>query len=498
MKRKPRRPAGLVSFFLGSQGLKIVVLTRDPSTSYKSIARLEERLAEVEGLLGNRTLSKQNEAENGPSEAHMAFATSLDASLLTSQGGSYPEVLTTEAQGPPSGQMMSPDFEVLAASSRQDSHLQTELSMLAGYVVDPLSGSGMWLESSKNLRRLTGSPHQPLPTRAVALQLVHETMRDYNRFIPIFDEKSFLREFQLKYAISDPEDAGWWACLNVVLSIAHRLRALRSLDPTHENSLAYGYTQNALSVISQLNVINRSLSVVQALVGMACILQGTSDPEPASMLVGAALRLAQAMNLHRESSSPGLTGPEIEQRRRVFWKVYILDKDISLRTGRPFSQDDDDMDVRLPSNTGLEPCNVDHFNHRIGLAVIQGQVYKQLYSIQAGRQPESRRAAAAQELKSLISYWKSSALLDSQQNSTMSSGVHISGTMVHDVVLQLTYTHCLTMIDRHLPPTTQFPYQQELRQSERLVTPDDMCVFESRKAILVFHTIPQGDRSCVW
>ncbi|UKZ80980.1 hypothetical protein TrVFT333_008746 [Trichoderma virens FT-333] len=356
----------------------------------------------------------------------------------------------------------------------------------------------MWPHYAPDLRPVSLPARQRLPTKAVALELIQETFNNYNRFLPLFDEEDFLREFQLKYSTSNPGDAGWWACLNVVLSIAHRLRAIRALDPTQEHILASGYVQNALSVVSELNVSDRSLSAVQALAGMACILQGTPDPEPAAMLVAAALRLAQAMNLHRECSSPGLTDSQAEKRRRVFWKVYILDKDISLRTGRPFGQDDDDMDVCLPSNASLEPGNLDLFNCRIGLALVQGQVYKQLYSVQAGRQTAAQRAIAAQELSSLLSYWKSSAQLELPEDSTISSGLQLSGEMIHKVVLRLTYIHCLTMIDRHLRPTPQSSSNQELSRSEQLSPPGSLCIAESRKAIRLVEAIPQGDCSCVW
>ena len=380
---------------------------------------------------------------------------------------------------------------------RTHDHGEPDLPTLGGYIIDPLADS-LWPHPPPELRPVSLPARQQLPTKAVALELVKETFNNYNRFLPLFDEEDFLREFQLKYLTSNPGDAGWWACLNVVLSIAHRLRALRTLDPTHENALASGYIQNALGVVSELNVSNRGLSAVQALAGIACILQGTPNPEPASMLVAAALRLAQAMNLHRECSDPTLTKSQAETRRRVFWKVYVLDKDISLRTVRPFSQDDDDMDVRLPSNTDFDSCNVDLFNYRIGLAVIQGQVYKQLYSIRAGRQTETRRAIAAQELSSVLSYWKSNAQLESPEDSMMLSGSKISGEMIHKVVLRLTYIHCLAMIDRHLPPTARSPSNQEFGRSELLPPQGSLCLAESRKAIRLIEAIPQEDCSCVW
>jgi hypothetical protein len=349
---------------------------------------------------------------------------------------------------------------------------------------------------STELRLSSLQIRQQLPPKQVALGLVYEMFTNYNRFLPLFDEGDFMAEFQLKYSTSSPTDACWWACLNVVLSIAHRLRALSSSDPVREDKSACGYIQNAMDVVAELNV--RSLSAVQALVGMACVLQGTPNPEPASMLVGAALRLAQAMNLHRESPNSSLTAEEAEKRRRVFWKVYILDKDISLRTSRPFSQDDDDMDVRLPSNTSFEPSNVDLFNCRIGLALVQGQVYKQLYSVRAERQTVAQRAIAAQELSALLSYWKSSSQFEVSEHSKIVTGHQISGEMINKVVLRLTYIHCLTMIDRHLPSMPQFPPGQEVIRSEPLIHPGTLCLAESRQAIRLIEAIPLSDCSCVW
>ncbi|TFB01689.1 hypothetical protein CCMA1212_006299 [Trichoderma ghanense] len=418
---------------------------------FKYIAQLEERISGLEALLGDRSLGKPPVTDISWRKEHTTPAAFLDTAV--------------------------------------------DLSTLGGYISDR-----MWPHPAPELRPATLPARQPLPTKAVALELIEEMFSNYNRFLPLFDEDDFLREFHLKYESSNPRDAGWWACLNVVLSIAHRLRSIHAADPTKDHILAFGHVQNALSVVSELNVSERSLSAVQALAGMACILQGTPDPAPAAMLVAAALRLAQAMNLHRECSSPGLTESEAEKRRRVFWKVYILDKDISLRTGRPFGQDDDEMDVRLPSNASLEEGNLDLFNRRIGLALVQGQVYKQLYSVRASRQTATQRAIAAQELSSLLSYWKSSAQLELPEDSIILSGLPLSGEMIHKVVLRLTYIHCLTMIDRHLPPTAQSSSDQQLSRFEpaSLSPPGSLCVAESRKAIRLVEAIPQGDCSCVW
>ncbi|KAL7913896.1 fungal-specific transcription factor domain-containing protein [Trichoderma velutinum] len=469
MKRKPRRPAG-----------------------FKYIAQLEKRLLGVEALLGERSLGKPTIPDISSRKEQTPAALLNTAALIKSPNRSNSWMPESESQALSSAQTSNLEFN-LGFTFPVPDHNETDWSTLGSYVT-----GRMWPQSAPELRPVSLPVRQQLPTKAVAEELVEETFRNYNRFLPLFHEEDFLKEFHLKYSTSNPGDAGWWACLNVVLSIAHRLRAIRTSDPTQEHILAYGYAQNALSVVSELNVSDRSLSAVQALAGMACLLQGTPDPEPAAMLVAAALRLAQVMNLHRECSSPGLTESESEKRRRVFWKVYILDKDISLRTGRPFGQDDDDMDVCLPSKSSLEPGNLDLFNCRIGLALVQGQVYKQLYSVRAGRQTAAQRAIAAQELSSLLSYWKSSAQLEIPEDSTALPGFQLSGEMIHKVVLRLTYLHCLTMIDRHLPPTAQFSSNQELSRSETLSRPGSLCLAESRKAIRLIEAIPQGDCACVW
>ncbi|KAJ4856060.1 fungal specific transcription factor domain-containing protein [Trichoderma breve] len=471
MKRKPRRPAG-----------------------FKYIAQLEKRLLGVEALLGERSLGKPTVPNIISHKDQTTAATLPDtAALIKSHNESNSWMPENELQVPSFEHTNNPVEFRHGATFRVPDHDATDWSTLGSYVTDR-----MWPRSAPESRLVALPARQQLPTKAVAEELIEETFSNYNRFLPLFHEEDFLREFHLKYSTSSPRDAGWWACLNVVLSIAHRLRAIRTLDPTQEHILAYGYAQNALSVVSELNVSDRSLSAVQALAGMACLLQGTPDPEPAAMLVAAALRLAQLMNLHRECSSPGVTESEAEKRRRVFWKVYILDKDVSLRTGRPFGQDDDDMDVLLPSKASLESGNLDLFNCRIGLALVQGQVYKQLYSVRAGRQTAAQRAIAAQELSSLLSYWKSSAQLEILEDFAALPGFQLSGEMIHKVVLRLTYLHCLTMIDRHLPLAAKPFSNQELSRSEPMSPPGSLCVAEARKAIRLIEAIPQGDCACVW
>lgn len=152
-----------------------------------------------------------------------------------------------------------------------------------------------------------------------------------------------------QYGDEPYEGSGWWASLNVALAIAHRLRVMSNLVPKEEDDKAWGYLKNAMGVLPELTLRNTDLLSVQALLGMAAFLQGTPNPQPSFFLVAAAIRLSHSIGLHKRGSGFNLNPIEIEQRSRVFWIGYMLDKDICLRSGRPPAQDDDDMNVELPT-----------------------------------------------------------------------------------------------------------------------------------------------------
>ncbi len=59
----------------------------------------------------------------------------------------------------------------------------------------------------------------------------------------------------------------------------------------------------------------------------ALFLQGTPNPQPSFFLVAAAIRLAHSIGLHKRGSGFGLNSAESEQRKRVFWIAYMVDRE---------------------------------------------------------------------------------------------------------------------------------------------------------------------------
>ncbi|KAJ9607940.1 hypothetical protein H2200_008019 [Cladophialophora chaetospira] len=75
-------------------------------------------------------------------------------------------------------------------------------------------------------------------------------------------------------------------------------------------------------------------------------------PNLAFVILGAGLRCAQLLLLHRESAWRGLSEIAKEERRRVFWALFVFDRFAATIFGRPCGIPIGEIDVRTPENVG--------------------------------------------------------------------------------------------------------------------------------------------------
>lgn len=144
------------------------------------------------------------------------------------------------------------------------------------------------------------------------------------------------------------------------------LVSLRYIDARHRASLSESgvrpdVLQQDLLMTLRLRLLDivsqGSLEAVQV-----CVLLGSfhlyhGEPELAWPICGCGLRIAQALNLHRQlpqrenaSSPPDLDDPRQraeEARKRCWWTVYEVETTCSMLWGFPLSINDDDCDVQF-------------------------------------------------------------------------------------------------------------------------------------------------------
>ncbi|KAL2816781.1 fungal-specific transcription factor domain-containing protein [Aspergillus cavernicola] len=356
---------------------------------------------------------------------------------------------------------------------------------------------------------------KPLPPKEEALSLFRDFFDNFNCMFPLFHEPTFMHLVEKQYSRDPYEGSGWWASINVVLAISHRLRVMSNLVPHEEDKKAWLYLKNAMGVLTELTMRNTDLLSVQALLGMSLFLQGTPNPQPSFFLVAAAIRLSHSIGLHKRGSGFGLNPVEAEQRKRVFWIAYTLDKDICLRSGRPPVQDDDDMNVELPSedppdNIGNVPLSdgkgkFNMFRILCQFSMIESKVYKRLYSARASRQSDGELLNTIGDLDRELEEWKESIPIDFRPEHEIKAS-H-TPLILHVVVLHFAYYNCLTTIHRmsvhHGYWTSRLSNYAIQGLNARPLNPRVflsavLCVTAARASINLIKYIPQGDFACVW
>ncbi|PSS00760.1 fungal-specific transcription factor domain-containing protein [Coniella lustricola] len=355
----------------------------------------------------------------------------------------------------------------------------------------------------------------PLPSKNEAVSLLTDYFDNFNCMFPLFHRPTFMHLLERQYSKDPYAGSGWWASLNVAFAIAHRLRVMSNLVPQEEDEKAWGYMKNAMAVFSELSMRNTDLLSVQALLGMALFMQGTPNPQPSSLLVGTAIRLSHNIGLHKRGTGFNLNPIEIEQRKRVFWIAYMLDKDLCLRSGRPFAQDDDDMNVELPDedpedNIGNIPLadgkgKMNLFRVMCELAQIESKVYKRLYSTKATKQTDGELLQTIGELDQELEDWKDRMPIEYRpENEIQASHTPL---ILHVVMLHFTYYNCLTTIHRmsiHRGYWTSRLSNYAIQGlnakplNPRVFNSAALCTSAARATISLLKYIPEGDSSVVW
>ena len=172
------------------------------------------------------------------------------------------------------------------------------------------------------------------------------------------------------------------------------------------------------------------------------------DAESAYVTLGAAARMATSLGMHRKLKDVNLRSSETEDRRKVFLILYIFDKTLSLRLGRPPAIDDDDLD---PPDTQEMPI---HLNDRISpivfashvrLSRIASEIYSRLYSARSRKQSALERFKTIAQLDKELQDWHNSLPIEIQPEKPLLC----SSEYIHPVVmLHFEYFNCLTTLHR--------------------------------------------------
>ncbi|KAL1837640.1 hypothetical protein VTJ49DRAFT_3560 [Mycothermus thermophilus] len=170
-------------------------------------------------------------------------------------------------------------------------------------------------------------PPQRIPWSWKGQTLIDAYFKRIHVFIPMLDESSFRAD----YLEGQRTDAPWLALLNMVFAMGS-IAASKSDDYNHVN-----YYNRAMEHLPMDALGSSHIETVQALALIGgYYLHYINRPNMANAVLGAAIRMASALGLHRESLAQSTNDiVAAETRRRTWWSLFCLDTWATTTMGRP-------------------------------------------------------------------------------------------------------------------------------------------------------------------
>lgn len=211
-------------------------------------------------------------------------------------------------------------------------------------------------------------------------------------------------------------------------------------------------------------------------IGMLMLLAiySTFDPSGISpwIVIGLAGRHAIVLGLNRKASGEsGLTLQEVEQRNRLFWSIYALDREIAASYGLPMAVNDENINVPLPSVTIDEYASASRVQlskilqvcrNAIALRDLEGKILQKVHlanpisTLNIGM--ADRQAIISQFLSQLDDWYANGCLLSQSENDEIS---------FHDNIPWLNARYHGVLILLHYPSRFNAYYSREQLSSLR-------------------------------
>jgi hypothetical protein len=200
---------------------------------------------------------------------------------------------------------------------------------------------------------------RPLPLGELMYELLEEYFDAIHWFSLVVYEPKFRRRLRsIEDGSASPSQQPFLLLLAVMLGMAAWYRSQRS--SSDDNSEHWRQWSVDLIGIVEANLVELmdqpSVTAVQT-----CILLGSHHvyhgrPNLSFALLGATIKMSQALGMHREPVQ-GEFG-DIEERKRVWWTIYTWDRFASITYGRPLGINDKDCNLSMPADVLESPSFV--------------------------------------------------------------------------------------------------------------------------------------------
>ncbi|KAB8204096.1 fungal-specific transcription factor domain-containing protein [Aspergillus parasiticus] len=193
---------------------------------------------------------------------------------------------------------------------------------------------------------------QPLPIGDLMYELLEEYFDAIHWFSLVVYEPKFRRRLRsIEDGSAYPSQKPFLLLLAVMLGMAAWYRSQRNRDTEDTRDHWRQWSADLIKIV-EVNLVELmdqpSVTAVQT-----CILLGSHHvyhgrPNLSFALLGATIKMSQALGMHREPVQ-GEFG-DIEERKRVWWTIYTWDRFASITYGRPLGINDKDCNLSMPAD----------------------------------------------------------------------------------------------------------------------------------------------------
>ncbi|KAE8154079.1 fungal-specific transcription factor domain-containing protein [Aspergillus avenaceus] len=198
---------------------------------------------------------------------------------------------------------------------------------------------------------------RPLPLGELMYELLEEYFDAIHWFsLVVYEPKFRKRLHSIEDGSAHPSQKPFLLLLAVMLGMAAWYRSQRNNTDEESREQWRQWSADLVGIV-ETNLVELmdqpSVTAVQT-----CILLGSHHvyhgrPNLSFALLGATIKMSQALGMHREPVQ-GEFG-DIEERKRVWWTIYTWDRFASITYGRPLGINDKDCNLSMPADVFENP-----------------------------------------------------------------------------------------------------------------------------------------------
>ncbi|KAL4818798.1 hypothetical protein BDW67DRAFT_155980 [Aspergillus spinulosporus] len=218
-----------------------------------------------------------------------------------------------------------------------------------------------------------------VPTLDYSIYLINAVKFHAGQLYHLFDEGTFMGGLYAFY--EDPQqqmatDGLWYIHYLVIIALGKALVVQRNRDTRPPGCEFFA---RALQLLPDTTYLAKDpIIATEILCGVALYLQALDHRNSAYNFIGQAMRIALAQGMHTDMPVQHLGEALVQRSRKIWWTIYVLDRQMTSLMGLPQSIQDSQIHPQLPSFPG-SPQKVVALSMQIRMCQIIAEINSTIY-----------------------------------------------------------------------------------------------------------------------